>query len=454
MNIVVVGAGVVGTDLAKQLSEEGHRVAVVDSDRRKIKELNEKLDILGIYGNAGMLSVLEKAGIRQAEMLIAVTDVDEVNLVVGMQANKLGVKHRIVRIRNREYTQNECLLPLCELGVDHIINPEPSIVQALNGMIDIPGTSDYATLADGQVLMLGFDIAADSPAAGMTLVEFAEVGEMDAFLFLYFTRGEQVIVPRGDDRIEPGDNVHMLVSADTVKFLLPFIHRRPVKVDSVIISGASRIGVKLAQTIEEKVERLFLIEPDPERAEEVAGQLSKTIVLKGDATDLDILEEAALDKCDLFCAVADDDQNNMLSALLVKRHGTAKVAVLVHQPDYVPVLDSLGMEIVINPRLVTVGEIMMHVRRGHVHSVTRLAEGKAELLEMEVPPGSPAVKSQLKDLNFPKNAILGAIMREGVMMIPSGDTLCKPGDLVMVFALPDAIERIEKLFTHRKWYQI
>ncbi|MBN2496765.1 MAG: Trk system potassium transporter TrkA [Deltaproteobacteria bacterium] len=452
MNIVVIGAGVVGTDLAEQLSTEGHRVAVVDSDRRKVKELNEKLDVLGVYGNAGMPSILDKAGIRAADMVIAVTDVDEINLVVGMLAARLGVKHRIVRIRNREYTAADALLPLGELGIDHVINPEPSIVQALAGMLEYPGSCDYATLADGQVLMLGFDIAEDSPSAGKTLAELREVGDLDAFLFLYIHRGDEVIVPRGSDCILPGDNVHVLASADTVKFVLPMIHRRPVEVDCVIISGTSRVALKLAETIQDRVERVYLIEPDPERAEEAAADLKKVTVLRGEPTDLDVLEEAALDKCDLFCALADDDQRNMLSALLVKRHGRALAAVQVHQPEFVPVLDSLGVEIVLNPRLVTVGEIMMHVRRGHVHSVTRLAEGRAEILEMEVPEGSPAVKSKLRELDFPKNALLGAIVRDGIMQIPSGETICKPGDTVLVFALPDAIGRIEKLFTRRRWF--
>jgi trk system potassium uptake protein TrkA len=452
MNILVVGAGVVGESLAEQLSLEGHRVAVVDKNRRKVNELLEKMDVLAVRGNAGAPSVLQRAGIKTAEMVIAVTDVDEVNLVVGMLAGRMGVEHRIVRIRNEEYLQDTCVLSLKDLGLDHVINPDPAIVNALVKMIEIPGSSDFATLAGGQVLMLGFDIAEDSPMAGRTLQELREIGDLDAFLILYLTRGDQVVVPRGHDKVQPGDNVHLLVSADTVQFVPPMVHKRPEAVNSVIITGASRVGVSLAEAIQGKVETVFLIEPDEEAAEDAASRLRDTTVLQGDETNLAVLEEASIDHCDLFCAVSDDDQRNMLASLLAKKHSKTHAAVLVHQPEYVPVLDSLGVEIVLNPRLVTVGEILMHVRRGHIHSVTRLAESRAEIIEMEVPADSPATKSKVRELKFPNDALIGAIIRNGVMNIPTGESQIQPSDIVVVFALPDAIPRIEKLFTRRKWF--
>ncbi len=452
MKILVVGAGVVGVALAEQLSLEGHRVAVIDQDRTKISDLNEKLDVLAVRGNAAMPSVLNRAGIKTSEMVIAVTDVDEVNLVVGMLASRLGVKHRIVRLRNQEYLEENCVLPLGELGIGHVINPDPAIVNALVRMIEIPGTSDFATLAGGQVLMLGFDISEDSPVAGRTLAELREMGDVDAFLVMYIARGDDLIVPRGDDRIEPGDNVHVLVSADTVQFISPLIHRRPQRVHEVILTGASRIGVQLAEAIENKVETVYLIEPNAVLAEEAADRLTKTTVIRGHETDLDVLEEANLAECDLFCAVSDDDQRNMLGALLAKKHSLTKTAVLVQQPEFVPVLDSLGVQIVVNPRLVTVGETLMHVRRGHIHSVTRLAESRAEIIEMEAPADSKAVKHKISDLNFPKDALIGAVIHDGLMQIPNGETRIAVGDTVVVFALPTAISRIEKLFTRRKWF--
>jgi len=453
MRILIVGAGVVGESLAEQLSGEGHQVAVVDHNPRRLQDLKDRLDILVVRGEAGMPSVLERAGVRAAEMVIAVTDVDEVNLVAGMLASRMGVPHCIARLRNREFRDGHCLLPLGELGIGQVINPEPRIVDALCHMIEIPGANEYATLADGQVLLLGFDISADSPAAGRSMAELREFGEMDAILILYITRGDRVIVPRGEDRVEAGDCLHVLVSVDTVQFLLPFIHSRSPLIRHVVIAGASRIGVELAAEIRRKVERVFLVEPDEQAAEDAAARLDGVTVLRGEETDLNVLREAAIDTCDLFCAVSDSDQRNMLSALLAKKHGRTRAAVVVHSPDWVPVMDSLGIEIVINPRLVTVGEIMTHVRRGLVHSVTRLAEQRAEIIDMDVPEGSPAVRARVCDLDFPKNALIGAVVRDGAMLIPRGSTRLEPGDRVLVFALPDAIPRVEKVFTRRRWFR-
>ncbi|MBI3179791.1 MAG: Trk system potassium transporter TrkA, partial [Deltaproteobacteria bacterium] len=329
MNILIIGAGVVGTALAEQLSQEGHRVVVVDRDRSKVQDLNARFDVLAVHGSGSRLSVLHKAGVESAELVIAVTDVDEVNIVVGMMAAKLGVKHRIVRVRNREFAEGTGVLSLKELGIDHVINPDPAIVNTLVRMIDLPGAVDVASLSGGQVLMLGFDISEDSPAANRTPAELREAGDLDAFLILDIQRGDEVFVAKGHHRLLPGDNIHVLAAAPTVPFVLPILHRHPRQTRRVIIVGASRIGLALALAIEKRIDRVVLIEPDGAQAHEAADLLSMTTVLRGTGTDLAILEEAAVDTCDLFCALSDDDQRNMLAALLARKHGAAHTAVVV-----------------------------------------------------------------------------------------------------------------------------
>lgn len=450
MNILVVGAGIVGQALASQLSSEGHQVTLIDRNRRLIRELGEKLDVLGIVGNAAMPSVLEKAGIQSTDVLIAVTNVDEVNLVVGMMACKLGVPHRVVRIRNPEYAKEDGVLSMRDLGIEHVINPDPVIVEAIVRMVEIPGCNEFVPIGNGQVQMLGFTVDKDSPAVGRSLAELRELAELNALLILYITRKDTVLVPRGDDVVQPGDRLHVLVSRDTVPFVLPIIYRSPPETDHVIISGASRIGVALADALAPRVKRVVMIESDEHAAEEAATHLKRTTVLQGDGTELSVLQEGSIDRCDLFCALSDDDQRNMLSALLAKKHGAKRVAVLVHQPEFVPVLDSLGMETVINPRLATVSEILMYVRRGQINSVTRLAESEAEIIEMVATENCPAVRKPLGQLRFPRNALIGAILRDDVMVIASGNTVIQPDDHVVIYALPDAITRIEKLFTQRK----
>jgi len=446
MRIIIAGAGVVGTTLAEQLSQEGHQVSVIDRDKRVVQEIGEKLDILALHGDACSERLLHRAGIKHANMLIAVTDTDEVNLVLGLIAARINVPRRVVRVRNREYGQFSGVLPLGEFGIHDVINPEPVVVDSLIRMIEIPGCNDVSSLADGQVQLLGFGVADDSPMCGKTLSELREVGDLNAFLILYINRGDKLLTPKGDTVLQAGDLIHILVSSDTVEFLLPVVHQSPPKTDHVIIVGASRIGMALAEVLEDEIKYLFLVEADPLKAEDAALRLKKATVLQGDPTDLDVLSEASLEECDLFCAVTDDDQVNMLSSLLAKRHSKARTAVLVYHPEYVPVLDSLGVERVINPRLVTVSEILKHIRKGRVHSVTRVADSHAEIIQLEAQVGSRIVGGKLKDIKFPKNAIIGGVLENETMVIPNGQTEIKPGQRVFVFVLEQEIAAIEKLF--------
>jgi len=447
MKVIIVGAGVVGSSLAEQLSGEGHRVAIIDTDRERVRTLNETMEVLAVRGNGALPSVLEGVDARSADMLIAVTSSDEVNLVTGMVGTRLGVPSRIVRLRSPEYGEGGSVLPMRELGIHHVVNPEPFTVESLARMMELPGAYDFATLAGGQVEMYGFNVAEDSPAIGRSLQELRELGDLEAFLVLYISRGGEAIVPRGDDTLQHGDKVHLLVSPDTVQFLLPIMWPHPEPTRHVIIVGADRVGLDLAQRLEGAGKQVVVIEADAERAEDASFQLQKAMVLRGEATDLGVLEEASIDKCDFFCALSQDDDRNMLATLLAKKNGADRTAVMVRQPEYVPVLDSLGVDIVLNPRFAIVGEIMRYVRRGRVNSVTRLAESRGEIIEMQAPDGCRAVGRPLKKIKFPQNALVGAIVRDGEMQIPNGDSTIEPDDRVLIYALPDAIPTIEKLFS-------
>ena len=449
MKILITGAGIVGTSLAGTLSHEGHEVTLVDCDRARMKMVRDRLDVLTIPGNASAPSVLQRAGITSADMLIAVTDVDEVNLVVGMIAAQHDVPVRIVRLRNREYMQENSVLDLGSLGVHHVINPEPEVVDSMISMLDMPGVDETTSLADGQVQVLRFTLTEDSPVGGKSLAELRSLGALDAFLVLEISRGDRVFVPRGEDTLELNDHVSILAAGATIPLLLPLFHSAPPSTDQVIIFGASRIGLELAAKMETRLKRVVVIEPDSEAARDAAIGLQKATVLHGDSTDLHLLEEASIETCDLFCAVSDDDQANMLSALLAKKHSAARTAVLVHHPDYAPVLDSLGVERVISPRGVTVGQILRYVRRGSVRSVTSIEYSRAEIIELEVPKDCAALGQPLKSLHFPGDAIVGAVIRGGDMMIANGNTRLYPYDTVLVYAMPDAIKGVEDMFTSR-----
>jgi len=451
MNILIVGAGVVGANLAEELSQSGHNVSIVDRDAAVVRRLSDRMDVLAISGNAGQPSVLRKAGIENAEMVIAVTNIDEINLVICMLAHTFGVRHKIARIRNEEYAGPHATLDPTRLGIDSIINPENLICTTLLKILAIPGSSDVSVFGDGQVLLVTFDIAEDAPIAGMRLSALRELSRMDSFLVVAIFRGdgEQPLIPKGDDEIHAGDQIAVLVNADTLPLVLPLIQRRVEAAQRVVIYGANLIGLSLAEHLEQTLDRVVLIEPDPDRAQAAAMQLKKTLVLEGAATEPEILDEADVGHCDCFMAMSSDDESNLLSALMARRHKARRVAVLSQEPDYLPVLRSIGLDVVVNPRLVTVGEILRYIRKGPVQMVTRLRESDAEVMELEATEGSTVVSKPLKNLGFPFGSIVGAVVRQTEVFIPDGNFQIQTGDSVVVFAMPDAIRKIEKLFSRR-----
>lgn len=449
MNIVIVGAGVVGSNLADELSRAGHRVSIVDRDPSVVRRVGDRADVLAVAGSGTRPSVLRQAGIAEAEMVIAVTSVDEINLVIGMLAHQLGVRHTIARIRNTEFVGPEALLDPSRLGIDSIISPEGVITASLLRILSIPGSTDVAALADGKVLLVSFEIEADAPIAGKRLAQLREMSAMDAFLVVAIFRDERAIIPKGDDTVEAGDHIAVLANADTLPLVLPLIKHRVETPRRVVVSGAGLVGLRLCAELESSMEQVVLIEPDPLLAEEAAKRLERTVVLNGEATDAEVLREADVSRSDFFMALADGDEYNLLSALLARRLKAARVAVLSHEPTYVPVLADIGLDVVVNPRLVTVGEILRFIRKGPVHTITRLKESEAEVMELQAVPGARILDKPLKSVKFPNGSIIGAVIRDGEMHIPGGEFCIRSGDLVVVFTLPEAIARIEKLFSRK-----
>ena len=262
MKVIIAGAGVVGTTLAKQLSQEGHRVVIIDRNRELLREVSEKLDVLALQGNAASPKLLRRAGVEDTNLLIAVTNSDEVNVLVAMMAANMGIPERLVRVRNREYTLESEDLKLGNLGINHIINPEPVVVDSVMRLLDIPGAKEVTTIAHGQVQILRFSIDSDAPVAGKTLADIRAIGALNSFLILEITRGEKTFVPRGYDTVEPGDHIYALAASETVPFLVPMIHRAVPETNRVLIAGASRLGVELARKLQKPVKFVILIQKD------------------------------------------------------------------------------------------------------------------------------------------------------------------------------------------------
>ncbi|MCH7651143.1 MAG: Trk system potassium transporter TrkA [Nitrospinae bacterium] len=447
MNILIVGAGIVGFNLAQELSHEGHDISIIDADPEKIKLISEKLDVLAVRGNGCLPSTLIQGRIRDAEMVIAVTDKDEINLMVCFLAHKFEVKERFARLRNMELTGESQIFKPEELFVDHAINPAEIIIDSILKIIKTPGAVNVAEFANGQIFFRGFDVPADAPLAGKTIEEIREVCELNAFLVVAIVREGKMIIPKYENRIQAGDKIYVLVDHDFLPLILPMLNRQVDEIQKIIIYGASQIAVHLARELNEFISDVSIIEPSLEKANEAADTLEDTVILHGSGTDPDLFNDINMKDADLFLALSNNDEMNILSALLAKKHGAKRAAVITNDPDYLPILDSIGIDVTINPRLITVSEILKHLRKGQVVNLYKLIEGEAEVLEIIISAESAAAGRLINQLHMPEHSIIGAVLRvDGEMVVPGGSTEILEGDTVIVVTLPDCIGKIEKIF--------
>ncbi|HLG43320.1 MAG TPA: Trk system potassium transporter TrkA [Planctomycetota bacterium] len=449
MRIVIVGGGVVGSNLAKQYGREGHDVSVVDPNPAVTRRLSERLDVLAVTGSGTSEKTLREAGIEEAEMLVAVSGSDEVNILACRFAKEFGVKRKIARVRNAEFGGADSKVDLKELGVDLAIHPEEEIVKQVRQVLRVPGTTEVAMFAGGSVLLHGFKVASSAPIAGKRIAQLAEQFEDEKFLIAAIMKRNVLTIPSAQTLIEGGDIVFVISSEATFSFVQAMILGQREKLEKVVISGATEIGRRLAGILEDELGDVTLIEADRDMAELAAGGLDKTLVLNGDPRDRDIQIEAGIANANFFIAVAEDDEENMLTSLIAQRNGAKHTICLTENPDYIPVLESIGIDVVLNPRVITVSKILELMRKARIVSGVRLHESDAEVLELEAIEGSRAIEAPLKDLRFPAGAIVAAILRNGAMEIPDGRSQIRAKDKVIVFSKSEALPAVEKLFSAR-----
>lgn len=452
MRILIAGAGIVGSNLAAQLSVEGHEVSLVDSSAEVLRLLTDKLDVLTVVGSASSPSTLEKAGIAEAEMVIAVTHSDEVNMVVCALAAEKKVPMKIARVRNEEFSGDNPLFDPKQFGIDKAINPEQIAVDYIIKYIDTPGATDVADFAGGRVLVRGFMISDDMPIANHTLIELKQMEAMQSVLVVGIYRSGKLSIPnKGDVVIKPGDNILVVMAKQSLEPFLTLLNKSKGETKKLVIYGATLTGVGLAGRMEEDVDNIVIVEPDIERAKLASQKLADTLVIQGEGTDLDALREAGAGTADYFVAVSNDNEDNLMAALLAKKEGAKRTIVLTTEPRYISVLKSIGLEVVINPRLITASIILQHVRKGRVLSAIPIRDSEAEVLELEAVARTRGVGRPLHKIwkKFVGGSIVSAIMRDGELIIPDGNSVIQPGDNVIVFALPEAIADVEHLFVRK-----
>ncbi|MBC8268261.1 MAG: Trk system potassium transporter TrkA [Rhodospirillaceae bacterium] len=452
MKIIVCGAGQVGSSIARQLSMENNDVTIVDQSSKLISQITDTLDVQGVVGHASRPDILESAGAEDADMIIAVTYADEVNMVACQVAHSLfDVPTKIARVRHQSY-----LMPIWanlfsrdHMPIDVIISPEIEVAHAVTRRLQVPGAFEMIPMCDDKVRLLGVRCGDDCPLVHTPLRQLTQLFPDLNIVIVGLMRENVPIVPTGDDQMLPGDEVYFVVDTEHLPRAMAAFGHEESEARRLLIFGAGNIGLFLAQQLEKEFPwvRAKLIEIDLKRAEAVAGQLENTVVLHGDVLDSEILEEANAGAAETIVSVTNDDETNILASLLAKRHGAKRAITLINKSSYEPLVAPLGIDVVVSPRNITVSTILQQVRRGRIHSVHTLREGFGELIEAEALETSPLVNIPLKDVNLPAGVLLGAIVRDTEIITPRGNTVVQVGDRVVLFAAADQVRNVEKMFS-------
>ena len=446
MRVLIVGAGEVGFHLAQRLSEENQDVVLIEADPDRAAFAQQQLDILTVVGNGASMSVLEEAGVRNARVIMAVTSRDEVNLISCLTAKKLGVDYTVARISNPEYYDRSSVLSREQMGIDLMVNPERECAWETYQLLQSAAATDVAHFAEGRLQLIGLKVLEGAPVAGLTLEELGEQLKDRHYLTAAIVRNGVTEVPGPDSTIEVGDQVYMIAPTDEVQDIPPMAGHPRFALKRVMIAGGSAEGFYLAQVLEQYGIECTILDRDRRRCVEMAEKLPKSLVLHADATDLELLEMEGVSGIDGYVAATGNDETNLLSSLLAKSIGARKVVSLIDKFEYLRLVPRVGIDASVSPRISTVNAILRYVRRGRVITVASLAGIDAEAIEFQVEDDDFIVGRPLREVGFPEGGVIGAILRGDEIIIPRGNDRIQPGDDVIVFALPEAIGAVEKLF--------
>ncbi|MFO7984445.1 MAG: Trk system potassium transporter TrkA [Desulfatiglandaceae bacterium] len=451
MKTIIVGAGEVGFHIAQKLSEENQDVVLIDRDPPQIKRVVEHLDIQAFLGSGTSPRILRDAGITDADMLVAATDSDEINLIACLLAKNLNpYLIKVARVRNEEYFQESRLFGPDMLGIDHIINPLSEMVNRIRSLMEVPGASEVVEFVNGRVKLIGFTVSQESPFVGRKLSSFDQ--DKNRILVGAIVRENQVLIPRGEDTILAGDLVYVVVQNSQVHQTMRLFDIKGEALRRVCIVGGGQTGTALAKTLDRTGISVKIIETQSDTCAMLSETLDQVIVINGDGTDRDLLEEENIKDMDFMVALTGDEETNILISLLAKGLGAGKTITRVSKWSYIPLMTAIGIDIVVSPRLSAVRAILQHIRPGKIISVVPLKGEHAEAIEAEALETSDIVNIPLSKVKIPKGAIVGAIVRGEEIIIPQGDSIVRPKDHLIIFALQRVFPKLEKLLTVKLEY--
>ncbi|WP_299535055.1 Trk system potassium transporter TrkA [Ulvibacterium sp.] len=448
MKIIIAGAGEVGFHLAKLLSYESQDITLIDTHKESLVYADNHLDIRVLKGDATSITVLRDAKVENSDLVIGVTSSETTNLTLCMLAKQLGSKRTIARISNTEFMDNREVIRFADLGIDELISPEELAAAEIQLLLNKSAFNDTYEFEDGKLIMIGVSLIKTAPFVGKMVKEAAKIFPELHFMPIALQRlGTQfTVIPRGDTVFKEGDQVYFITVKEGVDELYKLTGKKKADIKNVMILGGSKVGFKAARDLCAKKFNVKLIEKSKEKAFDLADDLPNALVINGDGRNVELLEEESLDSMDAFIAVTGNSETNIMSCLVAKSKRIKKTIALVENMDYFQLSHSIGIDTLINKKLLAANNIFRYIRKGEVVALMRLNNLNAELLEFVVKADSRVTGSVIRELDFPKSATIGGVVRNGEGIIALGGFKIQEGDRVVVCCLPDVIPRIERLF--------
>jgi trk system potassium uptake protein TrkA len=444
MQILIIGAGDIGFQLAKQLSQEKHDITMIEADPQKVRRASEQLDAIVLGGNGASYRLLQTANLERMEIVAAMTDSDEANLMACRLAKRSGVNTTIARVRHPQFTQHDFILSPEDLETDLILHPERETADAIVHLIRRSAASYAVEFEGGRIELLGVRLTQDSPYLNVPLSSLGQQNGLPMRI-IAINRNYETVIPKGHDALAPGDQVFVICDHDSSAEVIGLAGKKPSQLKNVMILGGGLIGQFAASNLEDEA-NVKIIESNIDTARKLADILPQTLIIHGDGTDLDILENEGLADMDAFVAVTGHDEGNIITTLLAQHSNVPRAIALVNNAAYLSIVGKIGMDAVVSKQSLTVNTVQRYIRRQQVASIAGLPGIDAEVIEYIASEGCKITHKELKDLRFPRNAIVGAVLRQDELIIPHGDTQIMPGDKVIVFALPQALNELERLF--------
>ncbi|WP_297696590.1 Trk system potassium transporter TrkA [uncultured Eudoraea sp.] len=448
MRIIIAGAGEVGFHLAKLLSYESQNITLIDSNKESLTYADSHLDIKVLKGDATSISVLSDAKVESSDLVIGVTSSETTNITLCLLAKQMGCKKTIARISNIEFIDNKELIKFSEMGIDELISPEELAATEIQLLLNKSAFFDTYEFEEGALIMVGVVLPKGAPFIGKTVKEAAHIFPELHFMPIAMQRlGTQyTLMPRGDTVFKDNDQVYFVTDKKGVDELYKLTGKKKEEIKNVMILGGSKVGFNAARDLCSKKFNVKLIEKNKEKAFEISDSLPNALVINGDGRNVELLEEESLDSMDAFIAVTGNSETNIMSCLMARSKNIKKTIALVENMDYFQLSHSIGIDTLINKKLLAANNIFRYIRRGAVVALTRLNNLNAEILEFEVKATSRVNGKAIREIEFPRSAIIGGIVRGGVGNIALGDFRIREGDRVVVCCLPDSISKIERLF--------